>query len=176
MSTNFQVRPRFKIVVTKTPTEILEIIKKKINSDNSNVTGWVADRSASIHVIEETKRIWAPQLTIYAEEVENQTELRCVIGPGSSVWTTFVFLYAVIGLGALLGLFWGLSQLTLGHTPYAFWFIPAAAVLTTGVIYLAKVGQKLSSVQMKLLNEFIVDAAGGQTNIKYEIKDNFPGK
>lgn len=160
MSTHFQVRPRFKVLVKDSYVDILNKFKENINSENSGVSGWVADRTAHVQVVEETKHIWSPQLTVYAEEVEEGTEVRCVIGPGSTVWTTFLFIYAVLGLGALTGLFWGLSQVTLGHTPHAFWLIGIASVLTGGVVYLAKVGQKLSTQQMKILNEFVADVVG----------------
>ncbi|MBL1212070.1 MAG: hypothetical protein HND52_01820 [Ignavibacteriae bacterium] len=160
MSAHFQVRPRFKFLVKDSSVEILKKFKEKIGSTSSGVTGWVADRTAHVQVVEETKHIWSPQLTVYTEEVEEGTEVRCVIGPGSTVWTTFLFIYAVLGLAAMVGLFWGLSQVTLGHTPHAFWLIGIAAVLTGGVVYLAKVGQKLSAGQMKILNEFVVEVVG----------------
>ena len=102
MSENFQIRPRFKLLVKENSVEILNKFKEKINSENSGVSGWVADRTAHVQVVEDTKHIWSPQLTVYAEEVEEGTEVRCVIGPGSTVWTTFLFIYAVLGLGAML--------------------------------------------------------------------------
>jgi hypothetical protein len=165
LSSNFQIRPRFKLIVKESPTEILDKIKNGISVEGSGVTGWTADRSAHVQTIEKERHIWSPQLTIYAEQIEDSTELRCVIGPNSTLWTTILFFYAVIGMGALLGLLWGLSQLTLGQAPQAFWLIAIAVVLTGLVFFMAKVGQKLSSDQMIILRDFVIEIAGKDVKI-----------
>ncbi len=154
MSDKFQIRPRFELVSAQSPNEVLHKLKNVLSSSESEVSGWVSDRSAHLKVTKD-QNIWSPQLTVYAEEIESGSELRCVIGPNSTVWTTIIFFYALIGMGALFGLLWGLSQMTLGNTPYAFWFIPISAVLTGGIYWAARVGQKLSAEQMIVLREFI---------------------
>ncbi|MCF8261703.1 MAG: hypothetical protein K9J12_13075 [Melioribacteraceae bacterium] len=161
MSENFQIRPRFKLETALPPEEIIAKIKTGFSLNNSSITGWVSDRTAHVEVAEH-KTIWSPQLTIYAEEIENGSELRCVIGPNSTVWTTIIFFYAILGMSALLGLMWGASQMTVGQTPLAFWLIPIAIILSSGVFFGAKVGQKLSAGQMVILREFIIKLSGSE--------------
>jgi len=154
LSEKFQIRPRFNLECLQPPQNILNKLKSTITSDESEVTGWVSDRSAHIRV-KKDQNFLSPQLTVYAEEIDSGTELRCVIGPNSTIWTTIIFFYAIIGMGALLGLMWGMSQMTLGQTPYAFWVVPISLILTGGVYFAARVGQKLSAEQMVILREFI---------------------
>jgi hypothetical protein len=163
LSDKFQIRPRFNLESDKTPHEVLHKLKNVLTSDESDVTGWVSDRSAHVRV-KKNQNIWSPQLTVYAEEMENGTELRCVIGPNSTIWTTIIFFYAIIGMGALFGLMWGMSQMTLGQSPTAFWWVPVSLVLSSGVYFAARVGQKLSAEQMIILRGFIINLAESKSS------------
>jgi hypothetical protein len=66
----------------------------------------------------------------------------------------FMALYAMVGFGGLIGVFFGISQWSLQMHPYGLWAGPGAVVLAGGVYSLALFGQWLSQDQIAALQSF----------------------
>jgi len=108
-----------------------------------------------VSVSEEKRHFWSPELSLDIEERDDGTEIRCTLGPRSSLWTMFATFYGFSILVGIAGLVLGFSQLTLGMNTYGFWLVPVSAVLLASAYGIALTGQKLSYEQMLELRNFI---------------------
>jgi hypothetical protein len=83
-----------------------------------------------------------------------------LMGPKPSIWALVVFVYAFLGFISLFGLVSGLSDLSLGNTPYA--LIAPAIGLAGGLMLYGSVqgGKRLSRDEMLELRDFLLDAVG----------------
>jgi hypothetical protein len=94
-------------------------------------------------------------LSVEVEAQENGTLIRGLLGPRPVVWTLFASFYAFALFAGLVGLIWGLSQWSLGITPFALWIVPVAILLIIIAYGIAYTGQKLGYEQMLLLRGFL---------------------
>ncbi|MBK7105119.1 MAG: hypothetical protein IPH62_07540 [Ignavibacteriae bacterium] len=153
-----ELRPRIKIISKLSQTEVLEIIKQKIEDPNSPCKGWAKEGYAVICAPQNEKHIWTPQLNLQIDETEKGTEVRGVIGPSESIWMAFAGTFFLFGLAAFVFLFWGLSRLSLDYSAEILWLVPITIILILGVYMLAKIGQQLSKNEVKQLRKFVESA------------------
>jgi hypothetical protein len=154
-----EFRPRFKFSTSLTPEEIINRVADKLK--NKNPEGIVA-RMLSYHI---TMRIaipkrhfWSPQMDINLERTEKDTLVRCLIGPVPTVWTLFVFVYAILGLGGFVALMIGFSQWSLNHYAWGFWIVPFSVVGSVLMFLFAQWGKKMALEQMRVLKLCFDDA------------------
>lgn len=160
MSAPITFRPRFKLEVSYSPEEISNMIDEHLTHRNPKGIRW---RKVGDHIVFRThpddRHFWTPQMDISMEVLENnRTLLRCLIAPLPTVWTMYVFLYAILGLGGLVAVMAGFSQWSLNHTPWAFYFIPVSLVGSVLMIFFARFGQQLSRDEMNLLKNALLEA------------------
>jgi hypothetical protein len=150
-----ELRPRVKIITNLDKNEIITRLKKKIKDPTSPFNGWAKEGYALISVPENDKHIWTPQLNLQIDDIEEGTEVRGVIGPSSSVWTAFAFVFSILGFTAFVSLFWGLSRLSLDYSAGILWLVPVSLLLIVGVYILARIGQQMSRGQVRELKKFV---------------------
>jgi hypothetical protein len=150
-----EFRPRFKFTTTLTPEEIINSVADQLK--NNNPEGYVA-RMISYHItmrIAIAKRhFWSPQMDINLERTERDTIVRCLIGPVPTVWTLFVFIYSILGLGGFVALMIGFSQWSLNHYAWGFWFAPFSLVGCGLMFWFAQWGKSMAKAQMRGLKLF----------------------
>lgn len=162
MSSTLQFRPRFKLLTDASPDEVATSIKEHLQHHNSE---GVRVRHIGQHIVlstdPEKRHFWSPQLDISMDDSEgDQTVLRCLIAPMPAIWTLYVFLYSVLGLGGIVALMAGFSQWALDHSPWAWYFLPVAAIGAVLMILFAKFGQQLALEEMQLLKGVLFEALG----------------
>lgn len=145
-------RPRFRRYLKAKPEAVLLSFDQKIKA-NARLTGSVATHHVSIRVLKEAEHFWSPQLGLEVEEHTEGALIRGLYGPKPSLWTMFMFFYAVFGVGTLAMLFWGLSQWQIGQYAWALWFLPGGILTLGGIYLLTQFGQKLGYEQMDQIHE-----------------------
>jgi hypothetical protein len=147
-----EFRPRYKFSTALTPEEIIDRVSVQLRDKNPE--GIVA-RMISYHI---TMRIaipkrhfWSPQMDINLERTEKDTLVRCLIGPVPTVWTLFVFAYAILGLGGFVALMIGFSQWSLGHYAWGFWIVPFSLAGSALMFWFAQWGKSMAREQMREL-------------------------
>lgn len=155
---SLQIRPRFKIRMKDNKEVILERIAKALGSEAEEVTGKIVTHHIVLNIIESKQHYWSPQLHLEIEEDQDGSLIRGLFGPKPTVWTLFVFLYAVIGLFGLIALTFGLSEWMLGEESLWIWGIPISILLAAIIYLMARVGQRLGADQMHILREFLDQA------------------
>ena len=150
-----QLRLRFKKTSSLKPEKIFERIEKQFDLPKAQFTGWVSTKHAMINIREGKRQYWSPQLNIEVEEIEKGSLIRCLYGPNPTVWTLFIFFYMLISFLGLANAMYGLTQLTLNYTPWAFGAVPIFVFLLLAVYYVARIRQKMGNEQMTVLQAFL---------------------
>ncbi len=157
---HYRVRPRFKIQVPLKPQEVAGKFKAALDGDQASCLGRVYPTSVRLFLPYEERHYWSPQLSLTFEEEENGTTLRGLYGPRPTVWTMFVFFYAIIGLGVLVVGMIGLSYISLGKPGTILWWVPVMLVVFLTLYLVAYFGQKLGRKQMITLHRFAEKSLG----------------
>lgn len=159
------MRPEFD-VAHDDPTAVLRMLGERISEGHPACTGTVFRRYAVLHMRERVRHFWSPYLYLEAQvcdpDDEYAPEHPCVHGrfaPHPHLWTMFMAIYGVLGMCALGGLMYGVSQWWLGWTPWALAVAPAALALIGFVYGAAFIGQGLGASQMYELRSFLDEAA-----------------
>jgi len=150
-----RIRPRYAFSVPLKKTEVLNKLREALKHMPSGLEGKFVKPLVVVSVSEEKRHFWSPELSLDIEERDDGTEIRCTLGPRSSLWTMFATFYGFSILVGIAGLVLGFSQLTLGMNTYGFWLVPVSAVLLASAYGIALTGQKLSYEQMLELRNFI---------------------
>jgi hypothetical protein len=150
-----RIRPRYTFSVPLSKEEVLNKLREALKNMPSGLEGKFVKPLVVVSVSEENRHFWSPELSLDIEAKENETEIRCTLGPRSSLWTMFATFYGFSILVGIAGLVLGFSQLTLGMNTYGFWLVPISIILLASAYGIALTGQKLSYEQMLQLRNFI---------------------
>ena len=153
-------RPRFRIESDFTCEEIENMINSKLQTANPDGFGSTFTPGHFILRIHPSKKhFWSPQMdiSIRNEDDDEHTVIRCLLAPAPTVWTMFMFLYALTGFGALVGFMIASSQYSLNKDIWGVWM--GAGFLGVGIILygIAQAGKKLAQDEMYRLRHFITD-------------------
>ena len=148
-------RPSFSIEVAMPPAEVLARIREGLTVTPSLAALHLDEDKIDLLPAEDQMHIWSPQLSIVITPQSKGSQLRARFGPHPHVWALYLACYAVSILLAIGCAMFGISQLVLGHTPWALYLTPVA-ILLAGLVYGASyVGQGLGSAQMCELRHFL---------------------
>lgn len=150
-------RPRFKIKTKISPQEFSKNLKLRIKGYD-NFEGSVNQETAIIYIKTKTTPYWKPQLSLRTElnTEENITEITGVFGPSSSVWTFFMFLYFILGIGFMVFFSFYFVSKQINSDSYNWALYASLGVLVLlGLLYLSSIiGKKLAKREMDLLRLF----------------------
>jgi hypothetical protein len=150
-----RIRPRYTFSVPLKKADVLNKLREALKDMPSGLEGKFVKPLVVVSVSKENRHFWSPELSLDIEEKENGTEIRCTLGPRSSLWTMFATFYGFSILVGIAGLVLGFSQLTLGMNADGFWLVPVSIILLASAYGIALTGQKLSYEQMLELRNFI---------------------
>ena len=155
----YRVRPRFKVESELSVQELIGKIKSALDNEQAPCTARVHDGYATLYIPSEEQHYWSPQLTLSVDEnEEGGSTLRGLYGPRPTVWTMFVFFYALIGFAILVVGIIGFSAWSLGNSISILYFIPILIILFLSLYLTAYFGQKMGHDQMVVLHTFVEEA------------------
>lgn len=150
-------RPRFDIEHPAPPNEILAAIREAMETSPA-VHGLVLDEGAKVELMlaEERTRFWSPQLSALITATESGGSfIKARFGPHPHVWGMFLAGYALGLMLTCAAAMFGIVQWWLDMTPWAFWLVPAAMLITALTYGAAYIGQGLGASQMHELRNFL---------------------
>lgn len=150
-----RIRPRYTFTVPLKKEVVLNKLRQALSNIPKGIEGKFVKPLVVISISEENRNFWSPELSLDLEEKNESTEIRCTLGPRSSLWTLFATFYGFSILVGVAGLVLGFSQLTLGMDTYGFWLVLVSILLVASAYGIALTGQKLSYDQMLELRSFI---------------------
>ena len=156
------IRPRFNIETDIPKLELIERISSEIKSCNGKCKIDLVRNHIIFKIPEEMQHFWSPELSIEIEEHENNSVLRCILGPRSALWTMFATFYGVSAFTGIIGLVLGFSQWSIGNYPSGFWLVPVSLLLIAIAYLVAITGQKLSYNEMLFLKKKLYSAVNNQ--------------
>ena len=158
---DIEIRPRFKLLSkNNTSKEVLNKIEKLLSNQNK-VVGKIKGNHIFLSIPEIDQHFWSPAMEVVVEQIEdneNQSSIRCLLGPKQTVWMMVMFFYISVAVILLFGGMYGLVKWNMGHETNLLWLIPGG-IIAEGLIYLAtKWGQKQGRDQMLYLVSFLYHA------------------
>ncbi len=163
---DLRMRPRFAVDVSCDVETFVSVLEARAVHAAPPLEGHFDPGHCVLRIPKARRAFWSPELDITFDRPEpgmnGRHLVRCLLGPRPEVWTGFAFVFAVLGAASVVGLLYGLAQLTLGESPSALLAIPVALVLG-GLTYASSfIGQGLALAQMyelrRTLDETVVRA------------------
>lgn len=145
-----RMRPTFEIPLAVDPQEVLSQLRRRLRDTDCQADGSVLRQGAEIHTTVARQHFWSPTLSVQIERRDDRDVLRGRFAPSPSVWMLFIGIYGIVAMGGLAALMYGVSQLMLGWSPWAFWGVPAAAALGAFVYGAVFIGQGLGAEEMHM--------------------------
>lgn len=154
------LRPRIRWLTDLDVVEIERRIRRKLEAKETTIKGAIIRYHIILTLPVEKQHFWSPRLEVDLLKHERGVMISGLMGPKPSIWALVVFVYAFLGFISLFGLVSGLSDLSLGNTPYA--LIAPAIGLAGGLMLYGSVqgGKRLSRDEMLELRDFLLDAVG----------------
>ncbi len=150
----FRVRPRIRRESPKSVEETIATFKKTFDEDNKTVLGTIVQHHMIFKIRQKDQHFWSPELHLSVDDYEGTILVRGHVGPKSTVWTMFIFMYILVGVLALFSLMIGLSNWSLDIPTNAFWYSGGAVFLFVLIFIAAQVGQKIGHEQTEILMAF----------------------
>lgn len=158
MACPLRLRPPLRLQSLMSVEEIVARLRQKLASDTTTVTATIVDGYVVLRVPEDQRHYWSPQLSLTLESEGTGTSVHGLFMPHPSVWTLFVWMYAVIVFAGFSGGIYGFAQRHLDQPAHALWSIPAALILIFLVYSAASMGQHLGRDQMEELRDIVLEA------------------
>ena len=161
MSADGTLRPSFDLSVPSPSAEVFAHVRRSLDRADFGCRGWVAPPYAELELQTATKRLWSPRLSIYAEDQPGGCSLHCRFQPEPNIWTLYMAAWGVSAVVGACGVAWYGANLIMGRSAVAPLLMTAAVVVVAVGLYLAaRVGQKMSAPQMRLLRETLDTIVG----------------
>jgi hypothetical protein len=152
---NVRLRPRFDLVVSLSPDEVMARFRQRIDAGNQPCRLSLLERQVEVSVRAEHQHFWSPFLNMLVYPDEGRTILRGKFGPNVNVWTFFLALYAILSLTGTTGFIAATSQLQIGEAPTGF-YLTAACLVLAGLVWLAgQLGQRLAHDQIEHIHAYV---------------------
>ncbi len=131
------------------------MVMQSLERPQNPVVGSFSGNHIFLKLPPEQRHVWTPQLDLSLEpQPDGQTLVRGLIGPSPSVWTKFIFLYAVAGMLTLFGLITGVPQWMLGKPMVGIWVAGIGAIMAGFVFLSAKSGERMGLLQTQVLRDY----------------------
>lgn len=120
----------------------------------------------SLHVVEKDSHYWSPRLSLSLEpEEQGKTRVSGTYGPGTNVWSAFLYGYMLVGSAGLFSGLLGACQYWLGMQPWGLWITTAMLLIAAWMYLSAQFGQKLGAQQTFQLHQIYEEAVGQRVEI-----------
>lgn len=150
-----KLRPRLSEVVQFKEEQVRDKIQSELLNCKDKICMEDNDYLLTIRFKKEFQKLWTPQMEITFEDTNEGLKIRGSIGPSSSIWLVFSFLYFGFSLGFIAALFYGLSQYYLNHPSVVFLSISAIMFLAIIGLYLVSfIGQSKSKKEISYLSSW----------------------
>ncbi len=158
----FAIRPRFQVELPMKHERIVRKIKKGFSHPEATCVGHASEGFARIKIPSQDRHYWSPQLSVMLEDLEGKegTMLRGLYGPAPSVWTMFVFFYALVGFAFVVVAIIGFSRISLDMPAPILWWLPVLLIVLLSLYLVSFFGQKLGHDQMETLHTFLEESLG----------------
>lgn len=165
---SFRVRPRIRRFSNYPVDAVIECFQEALDSNEFKLDSTILKNHVLVKIPEEIHHYWSPELQLeisdnymkdeaYTDHKEN-TMIRGFIGPKSTVWTMFIFLYIAFGGLFLFGIVLGSSQQMLDQATTGYWYAVLGGAGLTITFIASQIGQKMGEEQTDMFLNLIKKA------------------
>jgi len=167
-----RMRPLFVVPLRVEGPAVLDTVRQRLRVADARVEGVVLQSQAELTTRRKEAHFWSPYLSVeFTQKPDASWVLHGRFAPEPNVWILFMGLYGILGMGALGGVMFGLSELLVGERPYGLW-AGAAFVALMGFTYgAAFIGQGLGAEEMYRLRSFVDDCVEAAERIEGPAND-----
>lgn len=153
-----RMRPLFVLPLRVQGPAVLDAIRRGLGAPGVRIEGVVLKSQAELTTRRKEAHFWSPYLSVEMTQTpDGAWALHGRFAPEPNVWILFMGLYGILGMGALGGVMYGLSEVLVGQRPYGL-AVGAAFVALMGFTYgAAFIGQGLGAEEMYRLRSFVDD-------------------
>lgn len=148
-----RIRPTFTVRLASPSEEVVATLRERLEGSEFADCSKSSGRCVDLFLAKAERRVWSPYLTVQVEPLEEGSLIRGRYAPHPEVWTLFVFLYAVVGFLALMGLMLGFVQWQSGLDPWGLWGCYIGVPGFFLLYLISAMGQRLSAHQMEELRD-----------------------
>jgi hypothetical protein len=145
------MRPTFSLETELSSKEVMRCLQQTFQQNPQEYEGQFTRDHAMISYEVSKRHFWSPWLQLECRENEGLRELFGRFSPHPSIWTGFMFSYLSIGVIVFFAAMFGVSQQLSNQSPWAYYVIPVAISIATGLWIASQFGQRLAQVEMMQL-------------------------
>jgi hypothetical protein len=151
-------RPEVRFTTPTVPDDVISAFSQAAEELAPPLDVGLGNRNIDLLIRVEERHFWSPWLSLQVTRDGAVTSVAGRFGPHPHIWTGFVFLYALLGFGGLVGSMYGWAQIVLEQPPWAFAALPGAMGLIAFVYGAEFIGKGLAAEQMYVVRDFVWDA------------------
>ncbi|MCT4664342.1 MAG: hypothetical protein N4A45_03790 [Flavobacteriales bacterium] len=155
-----EIRPRFRVLAQADDQDLMKQVWKKAQEEPSVYPVKTYGTHLDIYMKKEEQSFFSPVLHLNFDQTmgdsEDDTMVRCLIGPKQSNWVIFVFIYGFLSVVGTFAGIYGLVQYYQfdNHTPWL-WTFPISAIIIATIYTMVKMGQRAKQDQTIHLVRFL---------------------
>ena len=150
-----QIRPTFTVETGLNDESVLNRVKIAVAKSADEYVGQFSDQHAMIAIVEPKRHFWSPWMHLDVRQTELQKQIFCRFSPHPSIWTGFMFSYLAISVISFFAILFGASQQLSGQSPWAYWVLPIAVVISVLLWLSSQAGQRLAHGEMEQMKSLI---------------------
>lgn len=167
-----RMRPVFEMNLPAPGQAVLDEIRRALKRANARVDGVVLVTQAELTTHRPEAHFWSPYLSVEVfQRDDGGWALKGRFAPEPNVWILFMGVYGILGMGALGGVMFGVSQWIVREPPWALVATPLCLALIGFTYGAAFIGQGLGAEEMYRLRSFIDDCVSAATRAAVEAAD-----
>lgn len=137
---------------------VLRAVRAGLATGDGPIEGVVLQAQAELTTRKAEAHFWSPYLSVEVTEGDDGAwSLKGRFAPEPNVWILFMGIYGILGMCALAGVMFGVSQVIVRESPWGFAAVPAALALIGFTYGAAFIGQGLGAEEMYRLRSFVDD-------------------
>lgn len=167
-----RMRPLFVVPLRVEGSAVLDAVRRRLAAADTGVEGVVLQSQAELTTRRKEAHFWSPYLSVeFTQTPDNAWVLHGRFAPEPNVWILFMGIYGILGMGALGGVMFGLSELLVGERPYGMLASAAFFALIGFTSGAAFIGQGLGAEEMYRLRSFVDDCVEAAERIEGPAND-----
>lgn len=154
------LRPRFTIEINQNEKDVLKKLKKQLSNSEDQFKSAIRDSHIFIDICDKDNHFWSPQLHLEILPLgEHSSLIKGLFGPKPQVWTFFMFLHFVVGIGFLCFA----TMLYVNYSLDKSLMLPLLMTIGFPILWLllyliGRLGRDLGKKQIERLHDFLLKA------------------
>jgi len=154
------MRPKFEFEFPIEQSDAIGLLSSVMDAEDYPIEGRIAGNHLMLVVPPKQRHFWSPWLNLEMHDMDGDMhKLTLVQGrfsPNPAIWTGYMMVYSSLAVLVFLAAIFGISQMILQSSPWAFQFIIVILVIAALMYWSSLIGQKIAQSQMHELYDITI--------------------